>query len=635
MERSSRRRTAKPDGGNEVQAGLTDLPTPPHGCAAPGSAPDRNPRGARVRPPPRRGGNEAGSSTVLAPLWRRDGVTALHPLDLTQREREIRDLIRPDFDASYYLLTNQDVCDAAIDPLHHYVRSGRFEGRRPAHWFDPAHYRASYQEADDSGSDPFSYFLRFGRAQGHTTTRRNAAARSAVAAARVPGAHGPPTGPGSVVHLHPSILLHELRAQLSSARGLTVAVSHDRYLQSVGGIQVLVADEQAAFNARGEAYLHLAPAVPMMTLAPDGPGPHYLHATMNGAYLGAATGTELLAALQALAPDLPDVRRFVVHCLFGHSVAVLVALYACLQAPRDQAPPAVFWVHDYGTICVGHNLLRNDASFCDAPPPGSAACGICVYGGQRPAHLASVHALFRSIPFHVAAPSAAALALWQRRAGLPHRSAVVAPVLRTDITATRRRLAGGPGHGSPADRICVAFAGHPVPHKGWHAFVQIAAELRRSGAYRLLHLSSCGDPGLPGVGHVPVRVTPADPDSMTAAMMAAGVDLVLVLSPWPETFCIVASEALAAGADILTLECSGNVANLVRQTGRSKVFAGVDDVAAYLASTEAILDVRRRDAAGADVGQVRLLGATAALALPGDDDPDAAGAAWTAPAGAA
>ena len=126
-------------------------------------------------------------------------MMALHPSDLTQQEREICDLIRPDFDPSCCLPTNQDVCDAALDPLHHYVRSGRLEGRRPAHWFDPAHYRAFYREVDDSGDDPFSNRLHFGRAR-------------------------------SIILMHPSTLLHELRSQLSSTRGLIVAVSHDRYL---------------------------------------------------------------------------------------------------------------------------------------------------------------------------------------------------------------------------------------------------------------------------------------------------------------------------------------------------------------------------------------------------------------------
>lgn len=619
MEKSRRRRPAAAASANRTGGGAPEVPA--RRAARPGRSPSpdwegRDPAGPW---PANLSGAEHDAGLVLEALWRRDGVTGLSTLDLTETECADRDLIRPEFDAAYYLLTNQDVCDAAIEPLHHYVRSGRLEGRRPAHWFDPGHYRASYPEVDGSGSDPFSYFLRSGRAQGHTVQRRNAAARSAVEAARPPGGLSAGASPGSVMHLHPEALLQELRARLSNTRGLTVGVSHDRYLRSVGGIQILVASEQAAFNARGEAYLHLAPAVPMMRLAPDDAGPGYLHATMDGVYLNAATGTEVLDALAALAPDLPDVCRLVVHCLFGHSIRLVADLYGRLRSLRGSPPAAVFWIHDYETICIGHNLLRNDVAFCDAPPAGSAACAVCVYGGERPAHLAAVQALFRAVPFHVAAPSAAALALWQRKAGLPHQSAAVGPVLRTDLKATRRRVGGGAEHGSPRDRIRVAFAGHPVAHKGWDAFVQIAAELRRSGAYRLLHFSSCGDQGLPGVEHVPVRVTPAIPDSMTAAMIEAGVDLVLVLSPWPETFCIVASEALAAGADVLTLECSGNVANLVRQTGRGKVFAAVDDVAAYLASAQAILDVRRRGGAGASVGQVCLLGATAALALPGDD----------------
>ena len=562
------------------------------------------------------------AALLLEPLWRRDGVAALATFDLTEQECRDHDLISPEFDMLYYLLTNQDVCDAAINPLHHFLRSGKLEGRRPNHWFDPASYRRSYPDVGASGTDPFTYFLRFGRSQGHAA-RRPDPARSAADAARVPG--GLTGALGSVMHLRPDMLLQELRLQVAGSRSLTVSISQDRYPQNVGGIQILIASEQAAFNARSEAYLHLAPAAALMTLAPDSGGPIYLHATLNGVYLGAATGAEVLGALAALGPDLPDTRCLILHSLFGHSVRFLTDIYDSLGASSRAPPSAVFWVHDYATICVGYTLLRNDATFCDAPPSGSPACTICVYGGKRLAHLQAVQTLFRAIPFHVAAPSAAALALWQRKADLPHRSATVAVVLRTDLTTTRRRLGDVATLGSPGNRICVAFAGLPVVHKGWHAFVEIAAELRRSGAYRLLHLSSDTDQKLPGVEHVPTRVTPAAPEAMTAAMVEAGVDLVLVLSPWPETFCIVASEALAAGADVLTLECSGNVASLVRQTGRGRVFATSDDVAAYLASVEAIRDVRHRSVAGADAGQVRLLGATAALVLPSDDavTPDA------------
>ena len=551
--------------------------------------------------------------------WTPDEGLHLRPLGLLPAEQAIRSLIEPAFDAQYYLLTNQDVFAAGIDPLDHYVRSGRLEGRRPAHWFDPAFYQKAYPDAAASGHDPFAHYILYGRAEACPTSRINGPARQALRLIRAPATCRPGGQLDTILHLHPLVLVEDLRGRLVDAGALTVSISHDQYMQSVGDIQNLIGSEQAAFNARGEAYLHLAPAVPLTTLATDEPGKLYLHVTLNGGYLGATTAAELLDALAALSPDLPHRRRLVVHCLFGHSVHVVAALHEVLAHPDLQPPEAVFWTHDYHSVCVGYALLRNDIAFCGAPPPGSLACRVCIYGEERPAHVAAVRYLFDAIPFRIAAPSAVALALWLRHAGLPHRSAEVVDVLRLDPTAIRLRMEGAPGRGSPGRPVCVAFVGHPAPHKGWDAFRQIASELSQSGFYRLLHLSSSGDQDLGGVVHVPVRVSPDQPDAMATALAAVGADLVLVLSPWPETFCIAASEALAAGADVLTLECSGNVAKLVQRTGRGQVFATADDLAAFLASAEGVRYVRARHSAGAEVGRIQLLGATAAM--PPDDLP--------------
>lgn len=555
---------------------------------------------------------------VLSHLWLKDGRTGLRPFELTEQEHEVRRLIETEFDRSYYLITNGDVCTAGMDPLCHFVRSGRFEGRHPASWFDPAFYRAAHPEVEGSGLDPFSFFLRVGRAQGHATQRQGAAARSALDQARTPALQHRDWPAQTIAHVHAPALLDLLRERLAGSHGLTVSVSHDRYLDSIGGVQILIASEQAAFNARRETYLHVAPALPLLTLAPEGEAaPLYLHLTVDGAYLGATTGAELLQALDSLAADLPTARRMVVHSLLGHRTSFVAALHGSLRAGASPAPAAVFWLHDYATICTGYNLLRNDVAFCDAPPAESAACHICVYGDGRHAHLAAVKALFEAVPFHVAAPSTAALAIWQRRSKLPHLSAQVSELLRMDMTATRRQAGAAP-RGGAANPIRLAFVGHPAANKGWHAFCAIAEELRRSCAYRLFHFSSGPDQALPGVTAVAVRVTAAAPGAMTEALAAAGIDLVLVLSPWPETFCIVASEALAAGADILTLDCSGNVANLVRQSGRGCVFPTAEDVAGFLTSPDAMLHVRARLAMGSGMGQARLMGGTAALTLPSE-----------------
>lgn len=560
-----------------------------------------------------------GDTLPLPAPWTPGEGLGLRSLGLLPQEYAVRSLIEPDFDAPYYLLTNQDVYAAGIDPLDHYVRCGRLEGRRPARWFDPAFYRNAYPDAAASGHDPFVHYILYGRAEGCPTSRINGPARRTLRLVQAPATCRPGGQLDTILHLHPLVLVEDLRGRLVDAVALTVSVSHDQYMQGVGDIQNLIGSEQAAFNARGEAYLHLAPAVPLMTLAADEPGKLYLHLTVNGGYLGATTAAELLDALAALSPDLPHRRRLVVHCLFGHSVDVVAAVHEALAHPDLQPPEAVFWTHDYHTVCIGHTLLRNDVAFCGAPPPGSLACRVCIYGEERPPHVAAVRSLFDAVPFRIAAPSAVALALWLRHAGLPHRSAEVVDVLRLDPTAIRLRMEGAPGRGSPGRPVCVAFVGHPAPQNGWDAFCQIASELWQSGFYRLLHLSSSGDQDLAGVAHVPVRVSPDQPDAMAAALAAVGADLVLVLSTWPETFCIAASEALAAGADVLTLECSGNVAKLVQRTGRGRVFGTADDMAAFLASSEGVRYVRARHSAGAEVGRIQLLGATATM--PPDDLP--------------
>jgi hypothetical protein len=110
------------------------------------------------------------------------------------------------FDASWYLRTNRDVADAGTDPLDHYIRHGRQEGRAanaylvnrwyrkrtrirrgtdalrhyaskgepaghsPGPNFNPVWYREVYQLAD--GVSPLAHFLGTGRRSAWRPDRR-------------------------------------------------------------------------------------------------------------------------------------------------------------------------------------------------------------------------------------------------------------------------------------------------------------------------------------------------------------------------------------------------------------------------------------------------------------------------------
>jgi glycosyltransferase involved in cell wall biosynthesis len=271
----------------------------------------------------------------------------------------------------------------------------------------------------------------------------------------------------------------------------------------------------------------------------------------------------------------------------------------------------------YEAVCVGFNLLRNDVSFCGGPPPGSLACRICVYGEDRDAHLSQLERLFAAIPFHVAAPSNAALAIWNDAARLPHASVQVHEYVRIRPSAIRSSLIGATSRGTADNPVRIAFIGYAVTHKGWPAFVEIAAAIDGLAAYQAFHFTALpADPALPNVQTVMAKVVPGARSAMTDALVANSIDLVLVLSTWPETFCLVAYEAIASGADVIALDGSGNVADMVLASGRGLVMPDTAAIVEFLTSGAAIEYVRMCGEQGSEIGRLESRGMTATLILP-------------------
>ncbi len=521
-------------------------------------------------------------------------------------------LIAAEFDAAYYHASNEDVRVSGMDPLDHFLLHGAVELRNPNSWFDIGFYVRSNADVVDADVNPFWHYLAHGRAEGRKPGPRHNAERATLARAVSASARWVGTAPADAPRLSAESLRGTLAACLPGTAGLTVSVSHDRYTHSVGGVQILVADEQAAFNGRNETYLHIAPAAGRLMLAPAGEAPFLVHLTIDGAYLGLTGYDDLAQVLADLGAVLPGVRRFVVHCLLGHQIDPLITLHFALR-PTD----AVFWINDYEAVCVGFNLLRNDVSFCGGPPPGSLACRVCVYGADRDAHLWQLGRLFNAIAFHVVAPSHAALIVWNDAARLPHASLQVHEYARIRPSAIRSSLIGADRRGTADNPVRIAFVGYAVPHKGWFAFAEVAAAIEGLEAYQAFHFTALpASPALANVQTVMTKVVPGARNAMTDALVAHSIDLVLVLSTWPETFCLVAYEAIASGADIIALPGSGNVADLVLASGRGLVMADTGAIIDFFTGGAAVEYVRMCGDQGSEMGRVESCGMTATLVLP-------------------
>ena len=509
----------------------------------------------------------------------------------------ILDTIAPEMDPHFYRAVA--MLGADDDAVRHFAELGWQAGLNPNTWFDTRFYLEFYPDIADAGMNPFFHFVYYGRTEGRLPARPGGSPRHVVEQARIPSRRPPGwDAPEGAPLLDVAALRAALAAACLGATGLVLSVSHDCYVNVTGGMQILIADEQALFNADRTAYLHVAPAIARFTFAPVGEEV-LLQVSVDGVFLGLAPESMVEAVLGAV--FVPAHRVFIVHSVLGHRAAALVRLAGVLGPAHG-----VFWLHDYAALCEGFNLLRNDVAYCGAPPPQSTACRICVYGAERVSYLAAMAGLFAAVAFHVLAPSRVVLDLFLARTDLPFRTARVHDNL---MMGPGERLAG-PMAGPPR----VAFAGFAIAPKGWPHFQLLLQHQAGIGAYDFYHFAVASNRvSMTGLVKVDVEVRPGDRFAMVDALRAHAIDLVAVLSPWPETFSFVVHEAFAAGADVVALADGGNVAAAVRRYGRGVVLREAADVVRFFEEGWALDYARQRAAAPVCTGRLVLTGTSATV----------------------
>ncbi|HEX2560700.1 hypothetical protein, partial [Phenylobacterium sp.] len=307
---------------------------------------------------------------------------------------EQRSVVEPAFDRDYYLDLYADIAAAGLEPLTHYLTNGWREGRDPSPGFSTRHYLEAYPEVADAEINPLYHYLTIGRAAGyrprpHLGWRydileklQDVEARTAWAAKK----RGP-------VDIKASHILREALTGLTLAH---LTVSHDDYTDKVGGVQLCIAREGAALREAGRAHIHLYPSVPAPVLIEDRDYP--IAVLVEGRLIGDFRAGDVR---QAAAEMLSGVDlTAAIHNLLGHQADAVADIV-------EAAAPAqtFFWVHDFGAVCAGYTLLRNDVQFCGAPPVGSTACGLCIYGGHRVRHMEGYRRLFDRLSPTLVSPS--------------------------------------------------------------------------------------------------------------------------------------------------------------------------------------------------------------------------------------
>lgn len=497
-----------------------------------------------------------------------EGTSKLHERLASFDEQYV--VISAVFDRAFYLDIYPDVAESGVDPVQHYVSTGAREGRDPTRWFATTFYLQAHPEVSTSGSNPLYHYLTVGRGRGWP--------------AQPPGGltwpgHMPKSG---TERLHAALQaaprltltqLDKLEEAASLASHAHVTVGHDDFRSVVGGVELCIAREAEALGAE-RAHIHLWPAIKLPTVSDD---PNYaLNVMIDGVVIGTFKVAELKVLAAALAGS--GSTTIAVHSLLGHEPAELARQLRAFR-PRK----SFFWIHDFAAACDGYTLLYNDRHFCGGPSRGASICKSCVYGDRRERHLSAHDAMLRELAPQLVAPSELAAEIWRRSRSSVEDDILIHPHGTLHASDNILQTVGPEFH--------VAFLGLPLPHKGWQAFKMLSDRLSGDARFVFHHFGETPDLRSKAIFHR-VTVSAQAPTQMTDALRLANIEAAVIWSICPETFCLTAHEAAAAGAFLITNSDSGAAAALAAEPGRGAVLDTSTGLLEYFRSGAVIREAR-------------------------------------------
>ncbi len=497
-----------------------------------------------------------------------------------EAQTEAIDPVRAEFDVEYYLATYADVAAAGVDPFEHFMTFGWREGRNPSKRFIMAPYLEANPDIAAAGVNPFAHYIVTGRGEGRSLKidlgfryEILKVASSLDERVRALRESIPDPEPTDVEKL-----VSALR-QVGAPTRLHVTISHDDFTANLGGVQLCLTRESEAMRALGATHIHLYPAAPGLVIEFERLNP-MVGVLINGERVGVFSPETLVERLGPFATGMTP--TFAVHSFLGHGIVAMTAVLRAMDAKEG-----FFWIHDFASVCANYALMRNDVAFCGAPPPDSPACSVCLYGRRRRIHLAEHARFFQTFAMTVLAPSQAALDLWLSSFPVRPADAKVHPHAKL-----RKRKTDGEG-GDVGGPLKVAFLGMPAPHKGWPVFERLVERFVDDPRYEFHHFGKIQDPTVEAK-FTAVEPAPGVAEPMAAAVEAAGIDVALIWSLCPETFCFTAYEAVAGGAKVVTNPDAGNVPRFVAET-RNGLIAEDEHALMALFARGDVLSLARRD----------------------------------------
>ena len=480
--------------------------------------------------------------------------------DESMLDMEVQNTIRDSglFDADYYITNYPDIKYAGVDPLEHYCRQGWKEGRNPGPKFDTKFYINSNPDVRNAFINPLFHYLSSGIKEGrdvfHPCKVKVDVLRNTYAEISLQK-----TMNKLVVDVKDSTLLKKVLLENSiGSKGVVFSFSHDKYVEIVGGIQLCIIEEQKEFTSDSYCYIHFSPTRFKYEFINQNLENTDLNVIINGDFIGIFEAKVILDLVSEFFSETRN--HVVIHALHGHNLEFILEFYKVIKIMDVN-----LWLHDFFSICSNHKITRNNVEYCGAPDVESNACSICLFGNKRSEHLQKMKTLFETLHPSIVSPSHFALNLWKSLSDFPYGGSHI--VEHRKISHSYPEISGL----KKKHFMRVGFIGYPLYHKGWSVFIELVERLKSSQKYKFYHIG-LRNTFHPDIEFVESSISVENPDQTTKTIKDLKLDFAFIWALWPETFCLVAFEAILASALVITHNKSGNVPYLINQYRRGIIY---------------------------------------------------------------
>lgn len=355
-----------------------------------------------------------------------------------------------------------------------------------------------------------------------------------------------------------------------------LSISHSSYLNNIGGLEKVILEQYDVAKQNNYDFIAVFPISNNISFKG-----HIIKHKFQSFGVHINDKDYISMNLQEL---LLLLKKYSIEKVFIHSFIsfpfekIIFLLDTMLQVPL------FFYVHDYKSVCVGHNLLKNKTRYCGSDGISLPKCFNCRFyipGLISKKHYQVLFDHFSHMKFIF--PSDAAMNVWKdsyrdinedRMIVMPHQ------ILSDKFKYYTRN-----------SKLRLAYIGYKSYNKGWNTFCNLVRYINKKNINIDLFVLGNTDEYLPNVQVIEVSFQKEGTDAMTKAIRQNKIDIAFLWSPWPETYSYTFFESYVGGAFIITNINSGNIAVKTMQLNCGRVFSDEQELFKFFGSKENIEEI--------------------------------------------